>query len=143
MKKLTYLFFIIIFFVVSCKKDKITETPSVIQFDVDKTTAVVGSELVFSIQANGQKGVIWFGDAASDYTLYKELIANPDTEKNRTKSYPKGVGLDGPTMSGTTPLKHIYAKAGTYTAVIIISNIGDYGDEIKTAEQQLSITITE
>ena len=38
---------------------------------------------------------------------------------------------------------HTYEKAGTYKAVLIASNVGQNGDEIKQVKEELSITVSE
>ena len=82
---------------------------------------------------------IWTGDDGRNYDLFIEQTTNPTDTVNVTRDYEHGSNVSEDTYTYT----YTYVAAGTYKVVLIATNVGKDGDEVKQVKAELSITVTE
>ena len=101
-----------------------------------------GATVAIQIDAKAENIAIWWGDAAADYQLYQELIAQPDTGKNYTSTYPQAETFnDNKSWDGITELEHTYQALGTYSLVIIASSNGNFSEENLQAKYEMELNV--
>jgi len=121
-----------------CEKEKV-EKPVINEFEITNSSIVAGVPVKFKVYCDADKASFWSGAEGEDYDHYMELINNPSSdEENKIRDYDEGQDLD--------PIKDTiafgkYNEPGTYTATFIAINIGNYGEDIKTAIQKLEVIV--
>ena len=147
MKKIAYIILLQIIITASCEKFE-AEEPEIISFTVDKTIITLPEEAAFYVKVKADNAVIWPGDEGRNYEEYlKETdINDPDfinDTKNLTEDYNEGeaIKLEDAGDFKEDSVKITYTQAGTYTAVLIATNVGKLGDEVLIAQKELQITV--
>ena len=131
---------------VSCE-DFSASSPSVnsveileqIPSEIDTTVNVI---FLFNCTADDDV-VVWWGHEGSNYDEYQSAISNPGSdEENITSTYPAGESLQNRNnWNGVDPVEHVYPNSGTYKMVVIATNTGDLGGDIKQTKYEQTITI--
>ena len=76
-----------------------------------------------------------------DYNLYLEQISNPpDTNENVNRYYSKGFAL---AITDTAYVYTQYNEPGSYTAVLIVTNVGKLGEEYKRKQASIQVEVLE
>ncbi len=121
---------------VSCEQQFTIETPEIISFKYDSSMANPNRNTTFEIEVIGDFAVIWGGGAAHDYHAN---LANPSNEVEGRRV---NLLYDKLTMSYKGSATVTYDTTGSFTAVLIVSNIGYQGEIIEQAIQEMSVDIT-
>lgn len=157
MKKLI-VFCFSLFIVMACEKVTVDD-PVINSFTASKTDIKVGDTVVFKFDALADHGVVWLGDKypikpikPSDYDTYQYTIQHPDTAErvfnSQSDTLHAGLALSTVQMQGKDSVVYIYKdKLKKYKdqdkikVVFIVSNVGNKGNEIKTQQQEVIITM--
>jgi PKD repeat protein len=116
----------------SCEKDELT-SPVIINFSADKYELALNETVNFTIEAEADFLVIWLGDKSHNYNDQKtdaEKFSEYTNEDN-PKYAPTSVGL----MVRDKVYPYAYSKPGTYSVVLVASNIQDWtGKKLETVD---------
>ncbi len=136
----------IVAFILNACEDYSVDAPNInsvsIEEQFENEDGTVTMQFVFDCDARDDV-VVWWGTSESDYYAYQDSITNVTSlESNVTKSYPDGESLQEPgNWNGTNIVEKTYPAAGIYNMVIIATNIGEFGDDIKQTIHEQQITI--
>jgi hypothetical protein len=124
-------------FLFSCEEE--LETPEITVFTADVTTVPMGEPVNFTIEHTGTYAVIWTGEPGANYDTHLEQITNPtgNNESNIVRDYDIGAIVSG------NKFQKRYRAVGTFTALLLVTNVGDLGHESATATQTIQITVTD
>lgn len=146
MKKHLYIITALLALLVMSCEDYSIETPSVNSVTISEQVVNVDGTVTvqFLFNANATHDVvIWWGFEGSNYQEYTDAISNPgSSEENITKSYSSGESLNDAEMwNGTVLFEKTYPAVGTYDLVVVATNIGDFGNDVKQTTLKQTITI--
>ena len=117
---------------VSCQKDELT-APVISAFSADRTEIAAGEAVTFTVDADADFVVIWPGDKGRNYYDQKTdavKISQSGIDEN-PKFNPTSIGL----MVRSEQYPYTYAKAGSYSVVLVATNIQDWtGLKIETID---------
>lgn len=146
MKKIFKYFFILCFIVLFVACEKKTEEPEILLFEAVPSTITSGEAVTFRLQVEADYITLWTGNQETsninrDYNGYLEQISNPpDDDEAVNRFYNKGIAL---TVTDTVFVYPQYKEAGTYTATLIVTNVGKLGEEYKRKQASLQIEVLE
>jgi hypothetical protein len=160
-------------FTSSCSQDKLIEPSlSFSMYDATGSqipsggTVKAGKPVTFKFDASGRRLVIWTGNVvrqklkskvtpsadsvdASGNVVYQTLQrrAYADLGKTfpgETNQILRGVNLNKDLDKGTfNDFSYTYPEPGTYTVTVIVTDTGDYGDDIGRAISEQQITVVQ
>lgn len=145
MKKMFKYIFVLCFIVLFVACEKKTEEPEILLFEAVPSTVVVGESVTFRYQVKADYVSLWTGNQETntnrDYNLYLEQISNPpDTNEAVNRWYSKGLAL---AITDTAYVYNLYKEAGSFTAVLIATNVGKQGEEFKRKQASIQVEILE
>jgi len=146
MNKYLIISIVIFAFITNACEDYSVDAPVIISVSIEEQTenedGTITLQFIFDSDARDDV-VVWWGTSQSDYYAFQDSVANVTSlESNVTRSYPDGESLQEPdNWNGTQIVEKTYPAAGIYNMVVIATNIGDFGKDIKQTiyEQQISI----
>ena len=142
MKKLLNYILVLCFIVLSVACEKKAEDPEILLFEAVPSTLVAGQAVTFRIRVEGDYISLWPGIEASNYHAYLEQINNPeqDTTEATNRFYDKGISL---AITDTNYVYSLYTDPGLYEAILIVTNSGKLGEELKRTQASIQVEVTE
>ncbi len=147
MKKMFKYIVVLCFLVLLIACEKQAEEPEILLFEAIPSTVAVGKEVKFRYQVKAEYVTIWTGNQKTsqinrEYNGFLEQISNPpmDAEKSVNRFYNKGIALE---VTDTTYVYTLYKNPGTYTVVLIATNSGKLGEELKRKQASLQLEVIE
>ncbi len=147
MKKMVKYIFILGFTVLFIACEKKTEEPEILLFEAVPSTITVGEVVTFRYQVKADYVTLWTGNQETNqinrnYEGYLEQINNPpdDEEEAVNRFYNKGLAL---AVTDSAFIYTLYKDAGSFTAVLIATNAGKLGEELKRKQASIQIEILE
>ena len=146
MKKMFKYIFVLCFVVLFIACEKKTEEPEILLFEAVPSTITVGEAVTFRLQIKADYAALWTGNQETnsinrDYNGYLEQINNPpDTNEAINRFYNKGLAL---AVTDTVLVYTLYKEAGSFTAILIATNVGKLGEEYKRKQASIQVEVTE
>lgn len=144
MKKMFKCFFVLCFIMLLIACEKKTEEPEILLFEAVPSTITLGEAVTFRFQVKADYITLWTGNQETssinrDYSEYLEQISNPpDTNKAVNRFYNKGIAL---AVTDSFYVYTLYKEAGSYTAVLIVTNAGKLGEEYKRKQASIQVEV--
>ena len=146
MKRMFKYIFVLCFIVLFIACGKETEEPEILLFEAVPSTIKVNEAVTFRIQVKADYISLWTGNQETnsinrDYNLYLDQISNPpDTNEAVNRFYNKGIAL---AITDTVYVYSLYKDPGSYTAVLIFTNVGKLGEEYKRKQTSIQLEVLE
>ena len=133
-----FLFFLLFALIlVSCEEE--VPVPEILEFSTDITSVKMGEPIYFTIEHTGTYAVIWTGETGANYNEHEIQITNPDgvTDSDIVKNYDQGAIVTG------NVYQKRYREIGTFTAILLVTNVGDLGHKSERVMSSVEVTVTE
>lgn len=130
-----------LFILNSCEKDEPLIDPIINEFSVVMSADTIGSIATFAIDVEADRVSFWSGMSKNDYEAIKDevepLIGIPVSENPRFRPINTGTDISPETKA----LDITYKEEGSFTAVLIATNIEDYTGVMKRTIKKVNIEI--
>lgn len=135
MKKVHYIICSIITIAIVILSCESVDDPVITDFSLVNDSAKVNTNTEFNIAGDADQFIIWTGDAGKSYYAYLEQTDNPNDTVIVVKDYDKGAWCEPGIFT------YRYTSVDTTIAVLIATNIGDEGNEIKQVRKEIDIIV--
>jgi hypothetical protein len=146
MKKTFKYIFVLGFVMLFIACEKRAEDPEILLFEAVPSTITLGDAVTFRIQVKADYISLWTGNQQTstinrDYDKFLEQLNNPpDTDVAINRFYSKGIAL---AFTDTVYEYTLYKEAGIYKAVLIATNVGKLGEELKRKQASIQVEVLE
>ncbi len=135
MKKSYYIISFIITIVIVVLSCERVEDPVITDFSLVNDTVRVRAYTDFNIAGDADMFAIWPGEDGNNYYAFLEQTANPTDTVNVTRDHDRGSAVEPGIFS------YRYMSRDTLIAVLIATNYGDDGNEIKQVKKEINIIV--
>ncbi len=137
MKKFFYVIFTIIIVFILLQSCERVEDPVISDFSLVNDTVRRNTNTEFNIDGDADFFVFWAGvEGSNSYSTYLEQLKNITDTVNVTRDLDRGESV----VPGAE-FTYRYTAIDTVVAVLIATNYGDNGNEIKQVKKELTIII--
>jgi hypothetical protein len=142
MKKMFKYILVLCFIMLFAACEKKAVDPEISLFEAVPSTIVAGEAVTFRMHFIGDYIALWPGDEGKNYAAFVDSTSKPrpDIDETVNRFFDKGISLS---ITDTSYVYELYTKPGLYNAVLVVTNVGKLGEELKRTQATVQVEVLE